>query len=145
MSTIRMDVWRPMSHLRALHYVGDAAFDKDSLHEHIYTWAPDDDIWGGISDEAVRADLRIQLTSTFAPHEPLDKRRVDKLHAVVKHLSEIARDPGSNQWMSSSSTTSGGGVDSIALRLAPTLALLHRVRWIVETFKDVPDATITVR
>lgn len=153
-ASFHLDIWCPLLLGRPVHYspnvepddLGGTAhmlsFSQRDLFEQVYSWSPDEDVWGGIADEARRSELRELFLSTFDAQKPPHERQLTNLKLVLDQLDQLISD-GDSPWVPSQQTISRD--DTIALSFSPVLALKRQLAWLLETFADVPSLCVTVR
>jgi hypothetical protein len=163
MRTFRLVILRPLRSDRNLHYcqprstpaesaqtgpvqlVIPAGFQRELLHEEVYSWSPSEDVWGGLPDEVLRTKLKELLYGTFHPETPRERRSVEALEVVLQELEGAVKGLVEEGWMDCDQTVEDNESDEACLRAFPALALMHQLRWILETFRDVPELSVTVR
>ena len=152
MSRFRLTVWRPFRSDRDLHYPIDSdalekplAFTPIKLQEAIYSWSPEQDVLAGITDEALRAELRALLFSSFAASLPPEERTFVKLAEAVQRLEQLASIDNPSNWTDTAQLISQNEDSPCALRCSPTIALYHQLNWLLGIFGDVPGLSVMIR
>ena len=152
MSAFRLTVWRPFRSDRDLHYsmTSDASessltFMPTKLQEAIYSWSPEQDVMAGITDETLRAELRVTLFSSFDPSLPPEQRNFEKLAEVVKRLEQLTNEEAAANWTDTVQSDNHDEDYSCAIRCSPTIALFHHLNWLLEVFGNVPGLSVMIR
>lgn len=164
MTTLRISLWRPMRFSRKLYYSanseaqGDTSaaepfvparpeannhFSRERLYEEIYSWSPNEDVWGGFIDENLRTHLRNLLSSTFDASIHPGERGTNRLSDFLEQLGQAMDRMEATAWMSSQQPIDTD--DSALLLVSPTHAFFCQLTWLLETFRDSPEISITVR
>lgn len=144
---LRVTVWRSYSPKRALAYkpidgeVVSHLDDEAQLQQDVFCWQTSEDIWSGLSDEALRRSFRDRLLSEFDPFRPPEERSLQSLSRYVEDLRSVATS-GPSEWANSAHRFAG---DDRAARFNPLLSFYNQLSWIVEVFLDVPQASVSVR
>lgn len=140
--TLRLTIWRPAHPDRRLMY-GGAAIQNGDLHEEAYRWETTEDFFGSF-DTAQSAVVREALFPAFAPHLAPAQRNMAQLSAALQVLEAACAGAGNEAWKDGLTVESfGDGV--VNLRAHGGLVLYRHLRWIHDIFKDVPEASVTVR
>jgi hypothetical protein len=158
MPTLRLSVWSPLRHHRELQYLASGSvesgseilkdellFSHERLAEEVYSWAPDENIWGGFADEKVRQELRQEFLSAFNPSLPPGQRSLKQFAEFVDRMNGVLSKGGVAEWMNTIHPIQESPGKEILFRVSPTLALVIHLQWILDTFRDVPGLSITVR
>lgn len=115
------------------------------LHEMIYSWETEEDIWGSVSDVEQTRQARAALVEAFDPSKPVKERSIEHLHQAVAVVRQILDTPNATAWSECNEAAKTTREDQTNLR-ANTILLLHRhLEWIWSIFKHVPGASVTVR
>jgi hypothetical protein len=164
MAAFHLEIWRPVRLSRPVMYLDPGnpserpdqtrseqnspvtfRFSTDHLYELVYDWSPNEDVWGGISEEGLRTQLRERVLSSFEPSLPPHARGLSALADVLSGLQEAAESAQAIGWIPSSQAIENEMDEGAVLWISPVLALLQQFTWIFETFRDVPDLSITLR
>jgi hypothetical protein len=158
MPTLRLSVWSPLRHPRQLQYLATAGrgsapeprrdellFSHERLAEEVYSWAPDENVWGGFKDENVREQLRQEFLTSFNPSLPPGRRTLRKFAEFTASMQAVLSKEGVAEWMDSTHAIEESPGGEILFRLSPTLAFIIHLRWVLDTFRNVPELSITVR
>ena len=103
-------------------------------HEEIYVWA----LRGG---EQVVSTLSSGLAQEFNEGIAPARRRPVRLREVAISMREQA----SGEWSASLESREGGDDDLAPAMVNASAALVEHLRWVAETFADLPGAHIVVR
>jgi hypothetical protein len=142
---MRVSVWRPHGTSRSLANASDVPpeyFDQDTLLlEEVFSWQVAEDVWSGITSQELRERLQEKLRTTFDPYLSPTTRRFDKLQPVLDELKAVAQSEHSG-WCSSQQDADDQGN---SLLLNPLSAFCNQLHWLNDVFKNVPNASLTVR
>lgn len=140
--TLRLTIWRPAHLDRRLMY-RDAAIQNGELHEEAYRWETTEDFLGSF-DKTQSAVGREALFTAFATHLAPAQRSMAQLSAALQVLEAACAAAGNEAWKDGLTVESfGDGL--INLRAHGGLVLYRHLRWVYDIFKDVPEASVTVR
>jgi hypothetical protein len=158
MTALRLSVWNPLRHSRELQYLANAegesesqvdknemVFTSERLAEEMYSWSPEVDIWNGLLNEEVRENLRREFLQAFSASLPPANRGLDKLAKIIAQIEAILADDQTSAWMNTTRPIDDSPGGETLFRVSPTLGFVIHLRWIFETFRDVPGLSITVR
>jgi hypothetical protein len=142
----RLTVWRPYQPTNeiafddgvAIKYIG--IDDDGEVQQNIFMWQIKEDVWGGIKDDELRTTLKDRMFSDFSPFKSPIERGMSKFGEFLKDLENTTKTPNSIWSLSSQETA-----DDIPMPVNLILALYHQFRWIHQVFKNIPDASVTVR
>lgn len=146
---LTLSIWRDFVPPRLLALPGEEGrqlLDSESgLQEEIYSWRPREDIFAGISDEAIRMDLHDRLVGKLDVSKPPGERRIAVLKDFVV-TAEATIDAGDATFAPSESGSDedpddeGRQVDT-----NPLLALTMHLRWLLACFENRPGISVSVR
>ena len=114
---------------------------RDNLQEEIYAWQTSEDPFGGITDAAVRKEIRQLLVERLNPSLEPSKRRVSVLNEFVAK-AESAITARQVEW------GLGGNQSNDDEEVAPInslLALTLHIKWLIACFERRPDISVSVR
>lgn len=115
------------------------------LHEQVYSWEPQEDIWGSLIDVEQTRRARAALVEAFDPSRPASDRSIAHLQKALDLLKDVLQLPNATAWSECSEAVKVLGEDQINLRANTILLLLRHLEWIWSIFKHVPGASVTVR
>jgi len=144
-----LSVWRPARPFRPLAAFPDGqsqqlSLNPDMLHEQIYTWCPEEEIWGGIIDSEITNLLRSKLIDGFNPYLEPAKRTMTHFADAVRTLGEVLINHGASiSWSECEAVAERS--DQESLRANTALALYLHLQWVLQVFEHLPGATVTVR
>jgi len=141
----RLSVWRPVRWSdEFLDTREGRPADTAAFHESIYSWDLMDNPVDAIQDLDQSGMIEKEIFQQFAPEQPPQNRQIQKLHEKLEILDNILTDHGA-AWMDSAhSATSESGAE-INLRMNRLLAFRQALQWVCDTFRDVPQASVTLR
>ncbi len=141
----RLSVWRPVRwsdeflDTREGRPANAAAF-----HESIYSWILIDNPVDAIQDRDQSDVLEKEILQQFAPEQPPQDRGIEKLHKKLEILDNILTTHGAT-WMDSAHSVTSEPDAEINLRMNRLLAFRQALQWVCDTFRDVPQANVTLR
>ena len=126
---------------------GGQFLDSESgLQEEVYSWRPREDIFAGVSDDAIRMDLHSRLVEKLDVSKPPGERRMAVLEDFV-NAAEAAIDSGAAACAPSLSESDEDSDDDKQSRIYinPLLALTMHLRWLLACFGNRPRISVSVR
>ena len=145
-SAFRLSVWKPANPIRRLMACSAEQSHLDcELHEQVYSWEPDEDIWGSLIDGEQTRRARSALIEQFDPSRSAKDRSISHLHEALTVLTDILRIPGATAWSECNESVQAPGDDQVNLRANTVLLLFRHLEWIWNIFRHVPGASVTVR
>ncbi len=115
------------------------------LHEQVYCWETEEDIWGSLKDVGQTAKARSALIEAFDPSKPIGERSMDQLRKALAVLEEIAGSPNATDWSECNELDRTMPGSQVYLRANTVLLLYRHLLWVWDVFKQVPGASVTVR
>jgi hypothetical protein len=149
---LEINVWRPARLTAKMFQVTEEAETASwtrlavdaKLLESVYQWSTTVDIWGGFLNSDKTEQVRTLLLRNFDPRILPEKRLVADLKSATAALKALASTPGELDWQDCESIGTNYGEDDTS-RMNTALALLQQLSWIERVFKNVPDASVTIR
>lgn len=144
-------VWRPARFERQLTNFAaveatSRAFETEDLHEQMYIWSPDEDVWGGIRDSTKTNVIRTVLVEGFSPFREPQSRGMAQLREALNELREVVYSPDAVDWSECEAFVNSEQADSESnLRANTLLALYLHLHWLHRVFENVPGASVTIR
>lgn len=116
--------------------------DSDTeLQREVFTWPLDEDVWAGVTDDELRTSLAARLIDDFQPMLLPNQRDMEHLARYVSDLRELAMSSAS-EW---SPSVSGDQTYTTALMINGLLAFYYQLLWLLDVFRDLPGASVSVR
>jgi len=145
---LRISVWRDFAPSKALVFRGRDAqhqvLESDSdLQQEIYRWQLKEDPFSGVSDEDLRARLRIKLVEVFEPSRPPGERRWSALKEFLDEAT-AALGGGHAEWTASQDAPLDDD-DEVPYELNPLLALVLHLKWLSDMFSEQPGVSVSIR
>lgn len=145
--SIKLTVWRPVRWNREYLDVklGQPA-DLFSFQQSVYSLEIQESPFDGIEDAEKTEIIRAALLDKFAPEVPHTDRTIEALSEVLSLISSLSQS-GESSWSDSEQEQRlpGREKSNIGLRQHRLLALRSQLQWLYDTFRHVPDASITIR
>ena len=110
------------------------------LHREVYSWGTNEDVLGGVPDEAQRDALNAALFGALRPDLPPEKRGIEVLFSFVA-LARQSLDAGQTEWSSSASAADDEG----RRRINPLLAVTNHLDWLCAVHAGQPGISVTAR
>ena len=145
---LKLSIWRDYtpSATLVLHRGPDAPRHLPSadseLQQEIYCWHTKEDPFAGVSDEEIRARLRLLLVDAFDPSLPPSQRRFGALHSFLEEASRAVLD-NKSEWAISQDPPADD--EECPYRVNPLLALKLHLDWLSGCFSDQPGISVSVR
>jgi len=146
----RLTVWRPFRPGRPLaRESGPSALcewpinNETPLHEEIYSWQPQIDIWASTMASEQTNKLR-QSLEAFNPYASPHERSVGSLTGVLGELARAIQE-SPNIWADCEQQVEHESGREVQYRTNTILALRNHLLWVYEVFKNVPGASVTIR
>ena len=145
---VRITIWQPYFAGFMLAIGQDDAsglniLDGDTeLQREVFTCAIQEDVWAGVTDDHKRASLSSRFIDAFQPMLPPTDRGMAELSAFVSDLREVALSSAS-EW--SPSAAAGDDEGAPPLMVNNLLALYHQLAWLLDVFRDLPGASVSIR
>ncbi len=144
----RLEVWRPARSPNRLMYVQDddgreASFEHERLHEQIYSWGAEGDVWLGLETEQTGQEIKERLFSDFKSDLPPSDRGFDKISKILALLKKHLAQEENRKWGIWEQSVQDNEV--VTYQTQPLLALYHHLRWLYYLFQDLPAASVTIR
>ena len=147
---IRLDVWRPARIERRLVYDGIGNCDphaeelqEDRLYEQVYSWKIRGDVWTSLGDDGTAKEIRDSITEEFACSLSPADRGLSKIKSAKDRISEYLRNDENRKWQEWEQPISDDDPNNL-YRLQPLVAFCHHLKWLLQVFKDVPGASVTI-
>ena len=142
--SLRLKIWRPCRWERdVLDLSKSGPADGDHFLECIYSWEPSEDPWGGIPDVQDTQALQENLCDRFAPENNPKQRSISDLVESLKKIDQILCDNNKAVWSDSEETLPDER--GVNLRIHRLLAFRNHLKWICDTFADIPGISVTLR
>src|SRR5208282_4044458 len=112
--------------------------------EQIYSWEPKGvDVWGSI--KAVEDMVQVRdLLLEFDPSRLDSDHGLDKFKRAIDRLGETLDSELKTDWTEAEEIVDLNE-DGTNFRANSAAALYNHLKWVHEVFKDVPNASVTVR
>ena len=145
-SAFRLSVWKPANLTRRFMVCSsDQTNIECELHEQMYSWEPDEDVWGGLKDREQTRRARAALVEAFDPSKPVSDRSISHLEEALRILADVLGTAGATGWSDCNETVGLRSDDQINLRANTVLMLSRHLEWVLNVFRHVPGASVTVR
>lgn len=147
---LTLSIWKDFVPPRVLALPGEEGrqlLDSESdLQEEIYSWRPREDVFAGISDDAIRLDLHHRLVGKLDVSKPPGERRMGVLEDFVT-AAEAAIDTGVAACAPSVGESDDDPDDDERSHIDsnPLLALTMHLRWLLSCFGNRPGISVSVR
>ncbi|GAA3714601.1 hypothetical protein GCM10022268_24150 [Sphingomonas cynarae] len=145
---LKLSVWRDFNPSRALiqwrqesSEVHLLSADRD-LQQEVYSWQMKEDPFGGVPDDAIRANLHALLMERFASSKSPSDRRVDLLQDFISEAKRVVRD-GQSEWTGSQAAPDDD--EDAPYMLNPLLALALHLDWLRASFSGQPGISVSIR
>lgn len=145
---VRVTIWAPYFAGCMLAFGRDdvdglGVLDVDAeLQREVFTWPVEEDVWAGITNDAKRAELEERFTTEFQPTRLPAERDMVRFAAFVEALEGVIASADS-EW---SVGSSGAAEKSAAGFMFNGLLALHtQLRWMLDIYRDLPGASVSVR
>jgi hypothetical protein len=110
------------------------------LHREVYSWGTNEDVLGGVPDEAQREALNAALFDALRPDLPPENRGIEVLSSFVG-LARRSLEAGHTEWSSSASAADDEG----RRRINPLLAVVNHLDWLCAVHAGQPGISVTAR
>lgn len=145
-SAFRLSVWKPANLARRFMVCSSAQTNLEcELHEQMYSWEPDEDVWGSLKDGEQTRRARTALIEAFDPSKPVSERSISHLEQALLILADVLGTPGATAWSDCNEAVEMRPGDQINLRANTVLLLFRQLEWVLGVFRHVPGASVTVR
>jgi len=144
---LRLSVWRPVRWSgRYLDVVKGKPADMSLFHEQIYSWEMQESPFDGIENAEKAESMRTALFDGFGLEKSPSQRGIEVLENVLSLLDGMLAG-GASSWTDSTQEQElpDKQQSPVCIRQQRLLALRCRLKWICDTFRDVPKASITLR
>lgn len=144
----RITIWQPYftGFMLAVGHedsVGLNILDGDTeLQREVFTCPIEEDVWAGVTDDDKRKSLSSRFIDAFQPMLPPAERNMAALENFVVDLRKVALSAAS-EWSPSAATPVDVGTPPIMVN--NLLALHHQLVWLVDVFRDLPGASVSIR
>jgi hypothetical protein len=145
---LRVTVWQPYfaGCMLAFQREGASEFDLLSgdfeLQREVFTWPLQEDVWAGLVDSDLRAALQQRFANDFQATRPPGERGMDTLEKFVGDLGN-ALQLGKSEW---SVAESGAAEFSSTSLMINSLSAFHKqLNWMLDMFRDLPGASVSIR
>ncbi len=145
---VRVTIWQPYFAGFMLAFGQDepgnfGILDNDAeLQREIFTWPVEEDVWAGVTDDALRLNLEEKFVTAFQPMQSPAARSMEKLASFVSELETVVRGAGSEWSIGASGVAEASSVGCMVNGL---LAFHQQLSWILDMFRDLPGASVSVR
>ena len=116
---------------------GDAELQREA-----FTCPIEEDVWAGVTDDEKRTSLSSRFIDGFQPMLPPADRSMAKFDTFVTELRTVALSPAS-EWSPSAGTALDVGAPPVMVN--NLLALYHQLTWLLDVFRDLPGASVSIR
>lgn len=117
--------------------------DSDAeLQKEVFTWPLEEDVWAGVLDDPLRTHLQERFTTEFQAMRPPEERNMDRFSDFIDEIG-AALVPGSNDW--SVAASGAAELSNTALMINGLLAFHNQLQWMLDMFRDLPGASVSVR
>lgn len=145
-SAFHLSVWKAANLTRRMMVSSADVSDLDcDLLEQVYSWEPEEDIWGSLIDAEQTRKARAALVEAFDPSRAMADRGVAQLGKAVEVLAEIVKTPGATDWSECNEAAKMSNGEQVNLRANTVLLLFRHLEWIWNIFRHVPGASVIVR
>ena len=110
------------------------------LHREVYSWGTNEDVLGGVPDEAQRDALNAALFGALRPDLPPESRGIEVLASFVA-LARRSLDARETEWSLSASAADDDG----RRRINPLLAVANHLDWLCAVHVGRPGISVTAR
>ena len=147
---LTLTIWREFVPSRPLTLPDDEGsrlLDSESgLQEEVYHWRLREDVFAGITDDAVRSDLHERFVGRLSDVKGPSDRRLDVLAEFIS-AAETAIESGVvlPAPVESSSDLDTDAEDSNPVNISALLALTIHLKWILACFSNRPGISVSVR
>ena len=125
---------------------GVSKLEKDHLHEQVYSWRLDGDVWLGLGKDSTGQSIKERLTTSFECGLSSHERGFGKMISIVTELKDYLNEESKRQWHAWEQPTDKDDPDGPAtFQTQSLLSLYHHLRWLCDVFQDVPGASVTIR
>ena len=144
----RVTVWQPYFAGCMLAFPREGATEYDllsgdfELQREVFTWPLQEDVWAGLADYDLRAELQQRFTDDFQASRPPVERGMDKLEKFVENLRD-ALQLGKSEW--SVAESGAAEFSSTSLMINGLSAFHNQLNWMLDMFRDLPGASVSVR
>lgn len=145
---LKVSVWRDFSPTQSYAFAENESkrhilrpYDS-RLQKEVYSWQTGEEIFGCISDDALRMSLRTKLIDAFNEAVDTRERTCEQLSAFLD-IAEAAIDDGNSEWIASADPEHN--FEDGTLELDPLRALVMHLRWIHDVYRNRPGTSILVR
>lgn len=148
---IRLLVWRPVrwsSRHQLLDTKAGHPADASNFHESIYCWEMQDNPLDAVENPELSEKIDQEIINAFRPELSPTDRCINALPEKLALLDQIITD-NPVPWMGSTSPFASKDAHDdnadVEPRLNRLLAFRHILQWVYDTFRTVPDASVTFR
>lgn len=113
---------------------------SSGLHREVYSWETNEDVLGGVPNEAERDALNAALFGALRPDLPPERRRIGVLAEFVT-LARNTLEAGRTEWSLSASAPDDDG----RRRVNPLLAVTNHLDWLCAVHAGQPGISVTAR
>lgn len=155
---LRLSIWRPAKLERPIDYAASLPneagertpesgiqFAIQRLHEEIYRWSSDVDVFSGLSNSTLSMQVSEWLLTRFNSALPPEQRNMTQFGTFVAELKAIAEQPTQTLWLDWPHPTPEEAATTGLIRISPLVAFYHHLAWVHATFQHVPGASVTFR
>ena len=117
--------------------------DSDTeLQREVFTCPIEEDVWAGVTDDEKRTSLSSRFIDAFQPMLPPADRSMAAFEAFVAELRDVALSPAS-EWSPSAAALVDAGTPPVMVN--NLLALYQQLAWLLDVFRDLPGASVSIR
>ena len=145
---VRVTIWQPyfagcMLAIGQPDSSGLNILDGDTeLQREVFTWSVAEDVWAGVADDIKRTEFAARFVDSFQPTLAPSERSMESFADFVSDLRGVALSSLS-EWSASASKMAEVGVPPVLLN--GLLAFYHQLVWLLDVFRDLPGASVSVR
>lgn len=147
-SKFRVTVWQPYFAGCMLAFPRDGAAEYDllggdfELQREVFTWPLHEDVWAGISEHEIRVALHQSFVNDFQATRPPHERGMAKLASFVESVGE-ALQLRKSEW--SVAESGAAEFSNTSLMINGLSAFYNQLKWMLDMFRDLPGASVSVR
>ncbi|NTI27129.1 hypothetical protein [Rhizobium rhizogenes] len=144
----RVTVWQPYFAGCMLAVPRESATEYDllsgdfELQREVFTWPLQEDVWAGIANDELRTTLHRGFTENFQATRPPSERGMDMLEKFVADVRDAIKS-GSSEWSTAESGTAE--LSRTSLMINALSAFHNQLNWMLDMFRDLPGASVSVR
>jgi len=141
-NVFRLRIWRPCQWYREVSDSAGRPLDAEQHYEPIYTWTAPPGIAECIVDPRSSERLQGVLTDAFTEEMRLP---ISHLATILESVDAVLSRAGASDWSDSEEEKRLNDMEAVSLRFHPLLAFRLHLEWLIDTFGQVPEATISLQ